>query len=150
MGDFRISSEPIDAAALARELANAGAGACVTFEGWVRDRNQGRAVQRLDYQAYAALAQNEGERILAEARERFAIVAARCAHRVGSLAIGELSVWVGVSAGHRDAAFAACRYVIDEVKKRVPIWKNEHYADGESGWLHPDNTPVETAGKVLP
>lgn len=150
MSDFRISSEPIDAAVLARELANSGAGACVTFEGWVRDRNEGRAVRRLDYQAYAALAQNEGERILAEVRGRFAIVSARCAHRVGSLAIGELAVWVGVSAGHRDAAFAACRYVIDEVKKRVPIWKNEHYADGESGWLHPDNTPVETAVKVAP
>ena len=142
MNEFIISSDPIDAAALARELANAGAGACVAFEGWVRDRNAGRAVQRLDYQAYAALAQNEGTRILNEANQRFAIVAARCAHRVGSLAIGELAVWVGVSAGHRDAAFAACRYIIDEVKKRVPIWKNEHYADGESGWLHPDNTPV--------
>lgn len=139
---FQISAEPIDAAALARELANAGAGACVSFEGWVRDRNAGRSVRQLDYQAYAALAQSEGERILAEAKQRFAIVEARCAHRVGSLAIGELAVWAGVSAGHRDAAFAACRYVIDEVKRRVPIWKNEHYADGESGWLHPDNTPV--------
>ncbi len=142
MGAFRICNEPIDAGVLARELANAGAGACVSFEGWVRDRNEGRAVRRLDYQAYAALAQSEGERILAEARQRFAIVEARCAHRVGALAIGDLAVWVGVSAGHRDAAFAACRYVIDEVKRRVPIWKNEHYADGESGWLHPDNTPV--------
>jgi molybdopterin synthase catalytic subunit len=84
----------------------------------------------------------EGARILAEAQQRFAIVEARCAHRIGSLAIGDMAVWVGVSAGHRDAAFAACRYIIDEVKQRVPIWKNEHYADGESGWLHPDNTPV--------
>jgi molybdopterin synthase catalytic subunit len=57
-----------------------------------------------------------------------------------------MAVWVGVSAGHRDAAFAACRYIIDEVKQRVPIWKNEHYADGESGWLHPDNTPVANPG----
>ena len=72
-------------------------------------------------------------------------------HRVGSLAIGDLAVWVGVSAGHRDAAFAACRYIIDEVKQRVPIWKNEHYVDGESGWLHPDNTPVEApaSGEAL-
>ena len=140
---FRISETAIDSAALARELAQAGAGACATFEGWVREHNDGRSVRRLGYQAYAPLAQAEGERILAEARAKFAILDARCVHRVGTLEIGELAVWVGVSAAHRGAAFDACRYVIDEVKKRVPIWKNEHYADGESGWLHPDNTVVE-------
>jgi len=142
MTAFRISAEPIDPAALARSLVHARAGACTTFEGWVRDHNDGRAVQRLDYQAYAPLAQSEGERIIGEAREKFAIVEACCVHRAGALAIGDLAVWVGVSAAHRGAAFDACRYIIDEVKKRVPIWKNEHYADGESGWLHPDNTPV--------
>jgi molybdopterin synthase catalytic subunit len=139
---FRLSDSAIDGVALARELAHDGAGCCATFEGWVRDHNDGRAVQRLGYQAYAPLAQSEGDKILAEARAQFAILEARCAHRVGTLQIGELAVWVGVSAAHRDAAFAACRYIIDEVKRRVPIWKNEHYADGESGWLHPDNTPV--------
>lgn len=139
---FTLSAAPVDAAALSRELALAHAGACVKFEGWVRDHNAGRAVLRLDYQAYAPLAASEGERILAEAQEKFAIAAARCAHRIGALAIGDLAVWVGVSAAHRGAAFEACRFIIDEVKLRVPIWKNEHYADGESGWLHPDNTPV--------
>jgi molybdopterin synthase catalytic subunit len=147
---FHLSPSPIDPAALTRALADAGAGACVTFEGWVRDRNGARAVRRLDYQAYAALAEREGARILAEARARFAIREARCVHRVGALAVGELAVWVGVSAAHRDAAFAACRYVIDEVKRRVPIWKNEHYADGESGWLHPDDTPVTAAERAAP
>lgn len=142
MNAFSITEQPLDTMLLARGLADVAAGACVTFEGWVRDRNEGRPVQRLDYQAYAALAEAEGRRILDEAGARFPIVAARCAHRVGSLALGELAVWVGVTAGHRDAAFAACRFIIDEVKQRVPIWKNEHYADGESGWLHPDNTPV--------
>ena len=142
---FRLDDAPIDALALARELASSGAGACVTFEGWVRDRNAGRAVRALDYQAFAPLAEAEGARILAEAMRQFPIVEIRCAHRVGALSVGELAVWVGVSAAHRDAAFAACRYVIDEVKKRVPIWKNEHYADGDSGWLHPDDTPVEGA-----
>jgi molybdopterin synthase catalytic subunit len=140
---FRLGENPIDTATLARSLAQARAGACVTFEGWVRDHNEGRAVLRLGYQAYAPLALAEGERILTEARTKFAIVEAACVHRVGTLGIGELAVWVGVSAAHRAAAFDACRYVIDEVKRRVPIWKNEHYADGESGWLHPDNTPVE-------
>ncbi|HET7779413.1 MAG TPA: molybdenum cofactor biosynthesis protein MoaE [Rudaea sp.] len=143
MSRFRLSDQPIDAATLARALADASAGACVTFEGWVRNENAGRLVQRLDYQAYVPLAQTEGERILAEARQRFALVDTACVHRIGALAIGDLAVWVGVSAAHRDAAFAACRYIIDEVKQRVPIWKNEHYAGGESGWLHPDNTPVK-------
>ena len=142
MTRFELCDEPIDTAALSRSLADAGAGACVTFEGWVRNTNAGRAVQRLDYQAYGALASKEGEAILADAKTQFPIIDVRCVHRVGSLAIGELAVWVGVSAAHRDAAFAAARFVIDEVKKSVPIWKNEHYADGESGWLHPDNTPV--------
>ena len=146
MNLFTLGETTIDAASLMRELSGTTAGACVTFEGWVRDRNEGRAVLRLDYQAYAPLALLEGARILAEATQRFEIVEARCAHRLGSLAIGDLAVWVGVSAGHRDAAFAACRYIIDEVKQRVPIWKNEHYADGESGWLHPDNTPVANPG----
>jgi len=142
---FVLLDTPIDATALARDLALVSAGACVTFEGWVRDHNAGRRVLRLDYQAYAPLAASEGGRIVAEARTRFAILEARCAHRVGELALGDLAVWVGVSAAHRDAAFAACRFVIDEVKLRVPIWKNEHYADGDSGWLHPDNTPVAGA-----
>jgi len=143
MNRFHLDDQPIDSAALGRALTDASAGACVTFEGWVRNENAGRSVQRLDYQAYVPLAQAEGERILDEARQRFALIDAACAHRIGALAIGDLAVWVGVSAAHRDAAFAACRYIIDEVKQRVPIWKNEHYAGGESGWLHPDNTPVE-------
>lgn len=149
MNSFRLVEIAIDAAALARELAQTGAGACVTFEGWVRDHNEGRKVLRLRYQAYAPLARSEGERILAEVREKFAILDVHCAHRVGTLEIGELAVWVGVSAAHRDAAFAACRFVIDEVKRRVPIWKNEHYADGESGWLHPDNTSVESPNRLV-
>ena len=85
----------------------------------------------------------EWQRIVDAAAARFAIEHAACVHRVGLLEIGELAVWVGVSAGHRDAAFAACRWIIDQVKAHVPIWKNEHYSDGESGWLHPDNTPVQ-------
>jgi molybdopterin synthase catalytic subunit len=141
---FRLSETAIDTATLACGLARTGSGACVSFEGWVRDHNEGRSVCRLDYQAYAALAESEGAKILAEAKAAFAIADARCVHRIGALAVGDLAVWIGVSAAHRDAAFAACRYIIDEVKQRVPIWKNEHYADGESGWLHPDSTPVRT------
>jgi molybdopterin synthase catalytic subunit len=94
-------------------------------------------VQALGYQAYAALAETEGEQILVEAREQFKILDVVCVHRTGDLAIGDCAVWVGVTAAHRDAAFAACRFVIDEVKLRVPIWKKERYEDGSSDWLHP-------------
>ena len=138
MSDFAIAVAAIDATALRQRLEDAGAGAVVTFEGTVRNHSAGRPVLRLAYEAFSPLAVKEGERILAEARDRFAIARIACTHRTGTLAIGEVAVWVGVAAAHRGAAFDACRYVIDELKRRVPIWKKEFYADGESGWIeHP-------------
>jgi molybdopterin synthase catalytic subunit len=145
MKRFRLVDTRIDAASERIALDDAAAGACVEFEGWVRNHNDGREVRRLDYQAYAPLAGREGEVILAEALARFEVRDARCVHRIGSLAVGDLAVWVAVSADHRDAAFAACRWIIDEIKRRVPIWKNEHYADGESGWLQPDHPSLPRA-----
>ena len=133
---FSLCATALDPAAMKSALADARAGACVTFEGWVRNRNDGQPVTALDYEAYAPLAGKEGARILAEARKKFPILAARCAHRTGHLPLGELAVWVGVTAEHRDAAFDACRYIIDEAKARVPIWKKEHYADGASAWIN--------------
>ena len=138
MARFRLSETPFDVAALRAELLDARGGGYASFEGWVRDHHGGRAVTGLRYEAYSALAEQEGERILDEARDKFAILDVRCVHRTGDLAIGELAVWVGVAAAHRDAAFGACRFVIDEVKARVPIWKHERYADGDAGWLHPE------------
>ncbi|MET0582560.1 MAG: molybdenum cofactor biosynthesis protein MoaE [Pseudoxanthomonas sp.] len=138
-----MADSAIDIAALRTSLLDYHAGAFASFEGWVRDHNQGRMVEGLRYEAYAALAGKEGERVLQEAVDRFAIVQARCVHRVGDLDIGELAVWVGVSAAHRDAAFEACRYIIDEVKSRVPIWKHERYREGDPGWLHPEPRPTE-------
>ena len=137
MKKFAISESTIDVQALKAELKHDQAGAFICFEGWVRNHHAGRVVQALGYQAYAALAESEGEKILLEACERFGILDVRCVHRVGDLAIGDCAVWVGVSAAHRDAAFSACRYVIDEVKQRAPIWKKERYEDGSSDWLHP-------------
>lgn len=134
---FAISETPIDVASLRQSLEAKGVGAVVCFEGRVRNRNEGRAVDGLSYQAYIELAEAEGARIVAEAHERFAIETIICTHRVGDLALGEVAVWAGVSAGHRAAAFDACRYVIDQVKARVPIWKREHYVEGTSEWLHP-------------
>ena len=134
---FQLAATPFDVATLRAELLDERVGGYASFEGWVRNNNEGRGVRGLHYQAYEAMALKEGERVLDEALARFDILDARCVHRVGELAIGELAVWVGVSAGHRDAAFAACRFVIDEIKARVPIWKQERYVEGDEGWLHP-------------
>lgn len=147
--NFFLSDAPLDTTALRAAIEDPRAGALAIFEGTVRDHHRGRVVRALAYQAYEVLATREGTRILDEARARFAIERLACAHRVGQLAIGDVAVWVGVSAAHRDAAFEACRYVIDEVKQRVPIWKRETYAEGESQWLHPGSeAPVTSlAGK---
>ena len=133
---FQLSSTTIDATARQGALADVRAGACVTFEGWVRNRNDGQPVLALDYEAYVPLAEKEGERILEEARAKFALVGAAAVHRIGHLGLGELAVWVGVTAEHRGAAFDACRYIIDEAKARLPIWKKEHYADGATAWIN--------------
>jgi len=133
---FKITSEVIDPAGLQAALRDAHAGACVTFEGRVRDLNEGRGVVALEYEAFAPLAEKEGARILAEAGEKFGLLGAVCAHRVGKLEPGDMAVWIGVACAHRGAAFDACRFIIDEVKARVPIWKKEHYADGAGArWL---------------
>jgi molybdopterin synthase catalytic subunit len=134
--NFAFSRTDIDTRDAQALLADPACGGYAAFEGWVRNHNDGLAVRHLEYEAFEALAIKEGERIVAEARERFGIEHARCIHRIGDLAIGDLAVWVGVSARHRDEAFRACRYIIDEVKHRVPIWKKEHYENGDSGWVN--------------
>jgi adenylyltransferase/sulfurtransferase len=136
MPPFSFSAVAFDPAAHRAVLADPAAGGYVSFEGWVRDHNEGRRVRRLEYEAFEALAVKEGTRIVEAAIARFGVRRAACVHRVGELGIGELAVWVGVSADHRGEAFAACRYIIDEVKHRVPIWKKEHYEDGDSGWVN--------------
>ena len=137
MTRFAIADAPFDIAPLRARLLHAEAGAYASFEGWVRNHNEGRPALGLRYEAYVALAETEGATIVEEALRRFAIADAACVHRIGDLDIGDLAVWVGVSAAHRDAAFAACRWIIDEVKARVPIWKHERYAEGDAQWLHP-------------
>jgi molybdopterin synthase catalytic subunit len=144
MKRFALSDTPFEIAPLRTQLLHRRAGAYASFEGWVRDHNDGRTVEGLRYEAYTAMAETEGERILDDAIARFGILDARCVHRTGDLAIGDLAVWVGVCAAHRDAAFAACRHIIDEVKARVPIWKQERYADGDAGWLHPQDRKTAT------
>lgn len=136
---FAITPEPIDSDYLRSQFHDERSGAFITFEGWVRCLNEQKKVIRLEYEAYEALATTEGSRILIEAHQKFEIHNAACCHRVGVLVIGEMAVWVGVSAAHRDAAFDACRYIIDEVKKRVPIWKKEHYQEMDPAWIHAVN-----------
>jgi len=133
---FTISNQPIDPDDLRNALHHPQAGACATFEGWVRNHNEGQAVDSLEYEAYAELAEKEGTRVLAEAVEKFDLRAVTAVHRVGHLQIGEMAVWVGVAAAHRGPAFEACRYIIDELKVRVPIWKKEHYSAGATAWIN--------------
>lgn len=133
---FSLSSEPILRDSLAASLANDRAGALATFEGWVRNHNEGRAVVLLEYEAFEPLSRKEAERILQEAMERFNIVKIACVHRIGALEVGDIAVWIGVTAEHREAAFKACQYIIDEIKVRLPIWKKEHYTDGSSEWVN--------------
>lgn len=132
---FRLTDQAIDISAAAAALSDPHSGGFVEFRGCVRNHHHGRSVEQLHYSAYPALAITEGERILEEARQRYAIDAVACIHRTGDLQIGDTAVWVGVGAAHRDAAFAACRYVIDEVKRRLPVWKHERYLDGETQWV---------------
>jgi sulfur-carrier protein adenylyltransferase/sulfurtransferase len=136
MKPFSFSSAPLDTAALQREVRDLACGGFTAFEGWVRNHNEGHAVTRLEYEAFVALAEKEGARIVQAAIENFGVAQAACVHRVGSLELGDVAVWVGVSAAHRDEAFRACRFIIDEVKHRLPIWKKEHYVNGDSGWVN--------------
>ena len=133
---MRVTADRIEPDTLRQELVDAAAGAYVGFEGWIRNHNDGEDVMRLEYEVYEPLAISEGDKVIAEARTRFPILHAECVHRFGSLEIGECAVWVGVTSAHRDEAFAACRYIIDQVKVRLPIWKKEHYVDGHSGWVN--------------
>jgi molybdopterin synthase catalytic subunit len=133
---FRFTQAAIDTHLARNELLSLSAGGYVSFEGWVRDHNEGQEVTRLEYEAFVELAVKEGERIVGESLQRFPIKQALCIHRLGTLSLGEMAVWVAVSSAHRGEAFDACRFIIDEVKHRVPIWKKEHYKSGDSGWVN--------------
>ncbi len=136
MSSFSFSHDLLDPVSYRQAQTDDTCGGYVCFEGWVRNHNADRPVIRLEYQAYEAMGAKEGQRVLDEALAKFKVNSVSCVHRTGTLEIGDLAVWVGVSAHHRDAAFSACRYIIDEIKLRVPIWKKEHYSDGDSGWIN--------------
>ena len=112
------------------------AGGFVTFEGRVRAKNEGRAVEFLEYEAYEDLALSAGTALVEEAKKKFGLDWAFAVHRVGKLDLGEVAIWIGCAAAHRKEAFLACEFLIDEMKRRVPIWKKEHYVDGDSEWVN--------------
>jgi molybdopterin synthase catalytic subunit len=147
---FKLTETPIDPAELRKLLQDPACGGYASFEGWVRNQNEGRTVTRLEYQAFDELAVKEGERIVAAAIVHYGALHAVCVHRVGDLALGEIAVWVGVSAKHRHEAFLACRSIIDEVKHRLPIWKKEHYDNGDSGWVNCERCADPTHGHSAP
>lgn len=131
---FRIVDEPIDVASL-DQVVRRGDGGVVTFLGAVReDADDGRRVVGLWYEAHEAMAVLEFETIAREARERIGDVRIAIVHRIGELRIGDVSVAVLAAAPHRSAAFDACSYAIDELKRRAPIWKKERFADGSAEW----------------
>lgn len=111
------------------------AGARVTFDGIVRNHNDGFDVTSLEYQAYEEMAVKEGQKIIDEALEKFDIISCHCVHRLGHLQVGDAAVWVEAYSEHRREAFEACQYIIDEVKLRVPIWKREHYVSKAPEWV---------------
>lgn len=118
-----------------RESTLDSVGGIVTFEGRVRNSNHGRKVTQLEYEAFPEMAELEGNKIIDEAQKKFDIEVAYCVHRTGTLGVRDLAVWIVAYSKHRDAAFKACEYIIDQIKTRVPIWKKEFYEDGHTDWV---------------
>ncbi|MFO0589168.1 MAG: molybdenum cofactor biosynthesis protein MoaE [Polyangiaceae bacterium] len=139
----RIRVEPLSLDEVTREVRHAGAGAIATFEGTVRDTNEGRAVTLLEYEAYGPMAETELAKILDEIRAEHPEVRVAALHRIGSLHVGDAAVLCAASAPHRTEAFRACREAIDRIKARLPIWKREHGPDGPYwvGWEDARCTP---------
>jgi molybdopterin synthase catalytic subunit len=131
-----VTAQPIELAPLVALVQAPERGGIASFVGLVRNHHEGRGVLQLDYAAYGPMAEAECGRIVAEAEERWRVKVA-LQHRTGSLAVGDVAVAVAAASAHREEAFAACRFVIEEVKRRVPIWKRERYADGTVAWVDP-------------
>jgi molybdopterin synthase catalytic subunit len=138
---FSLVREPIDAPALIRQVRTAADGAVVTFDGCVRNNSHGRSTLYLDYEAYESMALAKIREIAAQMHEKFSIDRVAIAHRLGRLEIGETSVFIAVSSPHRPAAFEACRFAIDTLKRTVPIWKKEYFTDG-AVWADGELPPV--------
>lgn len=133
---FALMDTPINEVVLKKSLLDGSCGALATFEGWVRNHNNARPVDWLTYYGYEQLALNQGKLLIKKAKAKFDIEHAVAMHRIGDLAIGDMAVWIGVTAHHRYPAFDACRWLLDAIKAEIPVWKQEFYTDSdESLWL---------------
>jgi molybdopterin synthase catalytic subunit len=135
----KLTHEPIDFHGLTEQVCRTDCGGVVTFLGTVRDLTDGRTTTALDYEAYPAMAEKKMCQIERETRERWPVGDILMVHRLGHLNVGEVSVAVAVSCPHRNQAFEACRFAIDQLKVIVPIWKKENWSDGTSEWVHPNS-----------
>jgi molybdopterin synthase catalytic subunit len=141
-----VTDAPLSAETLTRALPACEDGALLVFSGVVRNRNDGRPVLAVTYDAHVPLAESTFREIGEEARARWGVdLGVVVAHRTGRLAVGEVSTVIAVASPHRDEAYQASRYVIEQLKLRSPIWKQEHYADGDSAWL--DGRPLRAGGE---
>ena len=134
---IRLTTEPINYAALTEQVRRNDCGAVALFLGTVRELTEERQTLALDYEAYPAMVEKKMAEIEGETRERWPVGEMAMVHRLGHLKLGDVSVAVAVSCPHRSQAFEACRFAIDRVKEIVPIWKKENWADGSTEWVHP-------------
>lgn len=141
MPSGRITREPIDASSLTQEVAGPAHGAVLVFLGVVREVNDGRGVTGIEYSAYEAMAERELQSIAAEGAAKFESTSVVIVHRLGELELQEASVGIAVAHAHRGEAYDVSRWVIEELKRRVPIWKREHYVDGTREWVDPSGKP---------
>jgi molybdopterin synthase catalytic subunit len=135
---IRLQTEAIDHARLTAQVCSPACGGVVLFLGTVREMTEGKRTLSLDYEAHSAMAEKKLAEVEAETRARWPVGELAIVHRLGHLELGEVSVAIAVSCPHRHQAFEACRYAIDRLKEIVPIWKQEHWADGRTEWVHPD------------
>lgn len=140
-----VVTRAIDESGIIEEVRSHSRGAISVFIGTVRDVNDGRDVRGIEYSAYRAMAEEELERILGEAEDRFGSVDMVVEHRVGSLELGETSVAIAAAHAHRGPAIECTQYIIEEIKKRVPIWKMEHYSDGTREWVDPARATLQVS-----
>jgi molybdopterin synthase catalytic subunit len=138
---IQIRDSALDPARLETFLTDPSCGALTSFVGRVRSEHQGRAVSRLDYECFEPLARREMQRLAQEARQRWKLGPLVLAHRVGRLDVGDVAVVVAVTSAHRDEGFAACRFLIEELKAKVPIWKHEFFAEGGEAWVGAPSQP---------
>jgi len=134
---IEITSQPIDTAAVLDSVQSNQAGAAVLFVGSTRQYTNGRETLKLDYQCYEAMAIKKITEILEQADEKWKIESCSIVHRIGPVGLGESSIVVAVSSPHRSDSFEAARWLVDTLKRDVPIWKQEHWADGSKEWVHP-------------